>query len=248
MDRIAPTLRPDRRPLGFQRWHRLLFSHWEVPESALRPLVPRWLSLDAFEGRLFVGVVAFTMQRVRPLRWMPPVPTAREFHEINLRTYVHLDGEEPGIFFFSLDAGSSLAVAAARWGLRMPYHRGAFEHRDDGQRVRWRCDRRWPRPRAGRFEASYEIRAPRPPSAVGSLEFFLAERYQFYTEHHGRPFRARVHHAPYALSEASVEAITPSLLEAAGMPGDGPRTPDYFSPSVDVEVFAPERVRLSRGS
>src|SRR3954466_998177 len=139
MDRISPRRRPPRRPLGLQRWHHLLLSHWEVPEPALRPLVPRRLSLDAFEGRLFVGVIAFTMQRVRPLRWAPPVPTAREFHEINVRTYVHLDGEEPGIYFFSLDAGSSLAVAAARWGLRMPYFRSAFEHQDDGRQVRWRC-------------------------------------------------------------------------------------------------------------
>jgi len=46
-----------------------------------------------------------------------------------------------------------------------------------------------------------------------------------------------------ALSDAAVETVGPSLLEAAGLPAGGPRTPDYFSPGVDVEVFAPEAVR-----
>ena len=68
-------------------------------------------------------------------------------------------------------------------------------------------------------------------------------RYQLYTEHHGQLYRARVHHAPYALSEAAVESVGTELLAAAGLPGDGPRTPDYFSPGVDVEVYAPEAVR-----
>src|SRR6185436_16603052 len=106
--------------------------------------------------------------------------------------------------------------------------------------VQWRCERRWPGP-AMRFDARYQIGAPLfSASPVGSLEHFLAERYQFYTEHHGRRYRVRVHHAPYALSAAAVEGIDPSLVVAAGLPAGGARTPDYFSPGVDVEVYAPE--------
>jgi len=56
-------------------------------------------------------------------------------------------------------------------------------------------------------------------------------------------FRARVHHPPYALKAAAVEAVSGSLVEAARLPADGPRTPDSFSPGVDVEVYAPEAVR-----
>src|SRR6266571_7182003 len=104
MDRVAPTRKPAGRPQGSQRWHRLLFSHWELPAETLRPLVPTRLSLDGFEGHYYVGAVSFTMQNVRPFRWAPPFPTATEFGEINLRTYVHLDGQEPGVYFFSLDA------------------------------------------------------------------------------------------------------------------------------------------------
>ena len=57
---------------------------------------------------------------------MPPVPTAHAFLELNVRTYVTLDGR-PGVWFFSLDAASTLAVIGARLGIRLPYFRASME-------------------------------------------------------------------------------------------------------------------------
>jgi uncharacterized protein YqjF (DUF2071 family) len=245
MDRLAPTRRPAGRAQGSQRWHRLLFLHWEVPAEVLRPLLHPRLSLDAFEGRCLVGAVAFTMQRVRPYAWAPPFPTATEFHELNLRTYVHLEGGEPGVWFFSLDAASSLAVAAARTLWRLPYHRTDFSHADGDGRVVWGAERRWPGARAGLFGADFRVGAPLPSPSDGSLEFFLAERYQFYAAGRGGSLlRARVHHPPYPLHRAEVaRAEAGPLLAAAGLgPPRGERLPDLFSPGVDVEVFPLERV------
>jgi uncharacterized protein YqjF (DUF2071 family) len=241
--RLAPLLRPARRRQGTQRWHRLLFSHWEVPASALRPLVDARLELDAFEGRCFVGLVPFTMQKVRPYQWAPPFPTARTFHEINLRTYVHHQGSEPGVFFFSLEAASSLAVLAARALWRLPYFRASTRLEDDGARVAWESRRRWPAPSAQPWSARFEIGAALPQPKPGSLEFFLAERYQFYAaDGRGRLRRARVHHVPYPLHAAKVEHVGAELLEAAGLPSTGARTPDYFSPGVDVDIFSLEPI------
>lgn len=47
------------------------------------------------------------------LRVTWPVAYLSTFPEINVRTYVTVDGK-PGIFVFSLDADSALAVATAR--------------------------------------------------------------------------------------------------------------------------------------
>lgn len=242
MDRLAPLRRPAQRPQGSQRWHRLLFLHWEVPESALRPLVPARLGLDSYQGRFFVGLVAFTMQHVRPYAWAPPFPTARTFYEINVRTYVHVDGEEPGVYFFSLEASSTLAVGAARALWSLPYFRTRFRHADDGRQVRWRAERRWPGPRAAPFEAEYEVGDPLPASAPDSLPFFLCERYQLYAARGGKLLRGRVHHSPYPLQEARVERVEPTLVTAAGLPTDGARTEDYFSPGVDVQIYPLETV------
>jgi uncharacterized protein YqjF (DUF2071 family) len=239
MDRITPTLRPGGPPQGFQRWHRLLFSHWEVPGAALRALVPNTLELDTFEGRFYVGVVAFTMQNVRPLRWAPSIPGATEFGEINVRTYVHHAGREPGVYFFSLDAASTLVVWAARafWGL--PYHRATISIQDSPSDLSYQCTR-------GRgslaFCAQARVGAALPAPAVNTLEYFLCERYQFYAHRRGRLQRARVHHAPYSLNRVEHVAVDNSLLAAAGLPCDGARPPDLFSPGVDVEVFGLEDV------
>lgn len=239
MDRISPTRRPQASAQGYQRWHQLLFSHWEVPEAVLRPHVPAALGLDRFEGRCFVGVVSFTMQNVRPLRWAPSIPGAREFGEINLRTYVEHAGQEPGVYFFSLDAASSLVVWAARsfWGL--PYHRARVDVHVADQVHRYVCAR------SGtpvRFEAEAHVGEALTAPAPGSLEFFLCERYQFYAERRGRLLRARVHHPPYPLHAVRDARIDPSLLTAAGLPSDGAMTRHLYSPGVDVEVFRPELV------
>ena len=238
MDRLAPTRRPRGKAQGTQRWHALLFSHWEVDAAALKPLVHERLTVDTFEGRAFVGVVAFTMQNVRPWSWLPALPGAREFYEINVRTYVHLDGTEPGIVFFSLDASSSLAVLGARWFWGLPYYRSQISFEGG-----WRADRRWPGGASMRgFQARYETGQSLPASKEGTLEFFLAERYQFYASTKGGGLkRARVHHPPYPLAAVPKAEVNASLLEPLGLNGRS-RTPDYFSPGVDVEIFSLEDV------
>src|SRR5215213_4847795 len=122
IDRISPTLEPGQQVLLHQNWHHLLFLHWEVPAAALQALLPPRLTLDTYEGKAYVGLVPFTLTGVRPIL-TPPLPWISSFHEINVRTYVHLDGRDPGVWFFSLDASSMIAVAAAR----AAYHLSYFE-------------------------------------------------------------------------------------------------------------------------
>src|SRR4051794_36864353 len=102
IDRIAPTVRPDRRPVMRQNWHHLLFLHWALPPDQVRALVPESLDLDLYEGQAYVGLVPFTMTGVRPV-WSPPIAPISNFHETNVRTYVHVEGRNPGVWFFSLD-------------------------------------------------------------------------------------------------------------------------------------------------
>src|SRR3981081_847179 len=96
--------------IGRQEWSDLLFLHWRVPAASLRRRVPKRLQIDERDGSAWVSMTPFTLRRGR-LRGLPPLP---DFHELNFRTYVTLPGNGPGIWFFSLDAASFLAVAAAR--------------------------------------------------------------------------------------------------------------------------------------
>ncbi len=117
------THRPWPLPRGpwimVQIWHDLLFAHWPLPPQVMRQHVPSELPLDIFEGQAWSGVVPFHMSNVRP-RWVPPMPGFSRFPELNVRTYVTMQNK-PGIYFFSLDAGSLAAVWAARAFFHLPY-------------------------------------------------------------------------------------------------------------------------------
>ena len=134
IDRHAPTLRPAGWPVMRQRWSELLFLHWPVPVEALRPLIPPQLQVDTHEGVAYVGLVPFLMSGVRPL-WAPPVRGLSRFPEVNVRTYVHLNGKDPGVWFFSLDAANAAAVRIARALFHLPYYFARMGIEKTGSRI-----------------------------------------------------------------------------------------------------------------
>jgi len=233
IDRLAPTRRPDGHPVGYQKWRALSFLHWRVPASALRPLVPAALALDEFEGTCFIGLVPFTMQGVRPA-WAPAVPGLSRFHETNVRTYVHLDGRDPGVWFFSLEAANRLAVWLARRGWGLPYHhaRMSLIAAPDG-RIAYASTRR-----AGGAICNVTTVPLGTPGAAapGTLEHFLVERYVLYAVRHGSLLQGRIHHAPYPVQAAAVLGCDETLLADAGIPRTGEPIGHYAS-GVDVEIF-----------
>jgi uncharacterized protein YqjF (DUF2071 family) len=102
-----------------QTWEDLLFAHWRVPAESLRTLVPLPVEVEEHDGSAWLGVTPFGITGLR-LRGLLPLPRVSSFLELNVRTYV-TDGEKPGIWFFSLDAASRLAVGAARAAYKLPY-------------------------------------------------------------------------------------------------------------------------------
>jgi uncharacterized protein YqjF (DUF2071 family) len=244
------------RTTGFQRWRTLLFLHWQVDEAALRALLPPRLTLDTFQGRAYVGVVPFLMRDVRP-RWAPAVPGISNFAELNVRTYVHHEGQDPGVWFFSLDAARLLAVLVGRWQWNLPYvsatmrcdidgdsgTSGGGTSGDtgaaDGAEVRYRSRRRWPSPPAAELAARYRIGPAIGPARPGTLEYFLVERYLLYAEtRQGQLYSARVHHRPYPLHRAELTDLRETVVAAAGLPRPAGEPHVLYSPGVDVEMSA----------
>jgi hypothetical protein len=171
------------------------------------------------------------------------MPTARRFEEANLRTYVHRGGDHPGVWFFSLDASSTLAVLGARAFFHLPYWRARMQTERTGDRVVYRSKRHWESPAPADLELEYDVSEAMGPAAVGTLEHFLAERYYLYALT-GRDvlLRGQVHHTPYPLQRATIVTLRESLVAAAGLERPEERASVLWSPGVDVEVFGLKRV------
>jgi uncharacterized protein len=174
----------------------LLFAHWRVDAEVLRPHVPRRLAIDEHDGSAWIGVTPFVVSGLRA-RGTLPLPYVSSFCELNVRTYVTLD-DKAGIWFFSLDASSRLAVAAARLLYRLPYFRAEITSDRTGERVLYECVRSEKKT----FSCAYRGLGVATAPAPDSLAQFLVERYCLYAEHERQLFRAEIHHRPWLLEEA----------------------------------------------
>jgi len=225
-----------------QKWHDLLFAHWPVAEEALRPLIPRQLEIDTFAGRAWLGVVPFRMSGVRA-RGTMAMPGLSRFPELNVRTYVTLDGK-PGVWFFSLDAANRIAVWAARFAFHLPYFWAAMKCEENSGWIEYESSRAQredlPAALAGRYRAVGETFLAGP----GSIEHFLAERYCLYTvDKSGRILRGNIHHRPWPLQLAQASFRENTMAAAAEIAvADAPAELLHFSRRQDVLVWAPEQV------
>jgi uncharacterized protein YqjF (DUF2071 family) len=196
---------PERSWTMAQTWTDLLFAHWAVAPESLRRVLPQQLPLDTFDGQAWIGVTPFGVRNLR-LRPAPPVPCLSAFPEINVRTYVTVGGK-PGIYFFSLDAGSSLAVTAARRAYRLPYFRAQMSIVRDEDHIHFMSRRTGQdAPARAEFRGRYRPVGDTfiPPS--GSLDHWLTERYCLYTfDERRRILRADIHHPPWPLQRADAD-------------------------------------------
>jgi hypothetical protein len=207
---------PDGPWIMTQSWHDLLFAHWPVDARTLQEKLPAGLPLDTFNGQAWVGVVPFRMTNVAP-RGVPAVPLVSSFLELNVRTYVTLHGK-PGVYFFSLDANSALAVATARALFQLPYFVAAMNVSAHGGHFEYTSSRQTRISGVAEFAATYGPVGYDVTPEPGSLEYFLTERYCLYTV--DSAFRARrldIHHPPWPLQAAEATIAVNTMAEAAGI-------------------------------
>jgi len=192
---------PDEPWVMGQTWDELLFAHWRVGAEGVARLVPQGLEVEQFDGSAWIGVTPFVVTGLR-LRGTVPLPRVSTFPELNVRTYVTAD-DKPGIWFFSLDAGSRIAVEGARRVYKLPYFHARMSARRDGARIDYSSDRLDGSGKS--FLGSYGPTGAVFEAERGSLEWFLTERYCLYAVDRGRLHRAEIQHPPWPLQPAELE-------------------------------------------
>jgi uncharacterized protein len=217
-----------------QTWDDLLFGHYRVPVATLRTHVPEGLEVQEHSGGGWLGVAPFLVTGLRA-RGLLPLPYASSFRELNVRTYVTRDAK-PGIWFFSLDASSRLAVEAARRLYRLPYFHAEISVRRRGDVILYDCAR----DDGKAFSATYGPGGDVFNAEPGTLEHFLTERYCLYAEHEGELYRAEIHHRPWPLQGAQARIELNTMPPFKPEPTDQPLF--HYSKRQDVVIWPLEHV------
>ncbi len=223
-----------------QTWEDLLFAHWRVPAEEIRDTLPPGLELEEHDGSAWLGIAPFRLTALR-LRGGLPLPRLSSFLEVNVRTYVNAGDGKPGVWFFSLDASSGLAVRAARRAYRLPYFRArvSLDRAEPWRDVE--CARMGERGKvfSGRYRPIGDVFHAEP----GSLEWFLTERYCLYSSVPGGALRrAEIHHGPWPLQRAEAEleltSIAPVVLRGEPV--------CHFAARQDTVLWPLEPLRVAR--
>jgi hypothetical protein len=212
-----------------QTWDNLLFAHYRAEAEQLRSLVSEKVEVEEHSGSAWLGVTPFAVVGLRA-RGLPALPFVSSFLELNVRTYVTRD-DKPGIWFFSLDASSRLAVEAARRFYRLPYYQANISLARQGETIAYECSRH----RGKAFSGSYRPESGAIRADKGTLEHFLTERYCLYTEDRGSLYRAEIHHQPWQLRPAGAQIDLNTMPPSALQLDDEPVL--HYSARQDVVIW-----------
>jgi uncharacterized protein len=212
-----------------------LFLHWAWDPFEIQKTLPRGLFVDTFDGQGWLGIVPLFMRRVHP-RGLPSIPWLSDFLELNVRTYVYNSSGQPGIWFYSLVCNQPLAVELAKRCFHLNYVYARMNAQVDQNA---RCTYQAKRPRMTEAQFCFQTTGgPKREAQVGSLEFFLVERYFLYSaDRSNRLYYGQVHHRSYRVGPALVEkwSFNPALADGFSAPERGP---DHVLAADDLEVEA----------
>lgn len=213
----------------YQEWNRTIFLHWQVSAEALREHVPKALEIDLFDNSAWVSLVAFTMERSR-FRNLIAFPPISNFHEINIRTYVKLNGK-PGVYFLSIEGGKRISCKVARKFSELPYRYSSMKRA------------------AEKYQSSNAVRGDQltlrftPGKDIlekDALTKWLTERYALFQDA-GQSINAfDIHHLEWPLQEIDIDKLAVEYPRYAKMINNSPYSAQY-SPGVQVVAWGMDK-------
>ena len=237
-------------PFLTARWLDLLLLNFAVDPRLLAPLVPAGTELDLWNGEAVVSVVGFRFVDTRLLG--VPLPTHRDFEEVNLRFYVRRrvpDGVRRAVVFVrELVPRRAIAWVARAW-YNEPYRALPMRHsvtaRDGVRTVRYE----W---REGSVWTGLAAHTSGAPSAhvPGSEAEFITEHFWGYTrQRDGGTVEYEVAHPPWRVWQAEDAILSGDIATTYGSAfapslAASPRSA-FVAEGSGITVFRPRRLSLA---
>jgi len=178
----------------YQEWNDVIFLHYEVALEDLLTFVPKDLNIDLYEGRAWISLVAFTMEKVRP-KYLHPFPPISNFYELNVRTYVS-SNNKAGVYFLSIEVGNKLSSALANVLSGLPYRYSNIERKKnsfDSSNNFYK----------DQFQCSYSV--GNSIDSKTTLDLWLTERYALFHDIEQSIFEFEIHHLPWELHDVKMD-------------------------------------------
>ncbi|MEK6151925.1 DUF2071 domain-containing protein [Flavobacteriaceae bacterium 3-367] len=181
-----PWQLPKQKWKFYQEWNRAVFLHWQTDLLELRKFIPKELEIDLYDGKPWISLVAFSMEKIRP-KYLPPFSPISNFDEINIRSYVKHKGKA-GVYFLSIEGGKCASCAIAKGISGLPY-RFSKMHRENG------LYRSSNAPFQDQLDLSYELSDGIAPKT--ELDSWLTERYALFQDASDGINAFEIHHVPW---------------------------------------------------
>jgi uncharacterized protein YqjF (DUF2071 family) len=192
--------RPWKLPSGewkyYQEWNNAIFLHFQVDIEELKKLVPKQLEIDTFEGKAYISIVPFTMEKIRQ-RNFPAFPTISNFHEINIRTYVKYKNKT-GVYFLSIEGAKKSSCFVAKSLSELPYRYSKMERSSTAYSSK-----------NAEFKDSLSFKYKLGPQSKSksNLELWLTERYALFQETKDSINQFEIHHLEWTTNQIEIQDL-----------------------------------------
>lgn len=187
---------PNKNWRFYQEWNRTIFLNWEVDLDELKKLVPEEIEIDLFEGKPWVSLVAFTMEKIRP-KYLPYFPPVSNFDEINIRTYVKFKNKK-GVYFLSIEGGKLLSCKVSKLISELPYRFSKTKrnlHQYSSSNLEFKD------------ELNIEFSIGKKMEAKSKLDHWLTERYALFQDTKTSVNAFEIHHLEWEIKELQIEKL-----------------------------------------
>ena len=178
-----------------QSWKHVLFLHYKIEPSLVAPYVP--FKLDLHEGQAVISIVPLLMKKIR-FPFFPSLPWVSQLWELNLRTYVEVNGIK-GVYFFTLETDSKLGEYIAQTFFNLPYHYAKIKSLVSSSHYEINHQR------GNQYFNMKALVGESKPFC--SFDFWATERYSLFTMKNNTIYRGIVMHRPWNLKSIEVNNL-----------------------------------------